>query len=54
MFFKDGGGIRGLSSLFILQNIMEKIRFISELSSEPLPYDYFDIIYGTSTGGYPH
>ncbi|KAI4194978.1 MAG: hypothetical protein LQ350_007464 [Teloschistes chrysophthalmus] len=41
MSFKDGGGIRGLSSLFILQNIMEKIRFIGELSSEPLPEKVF-------------
>lgn len=49
--FKDRGGIRGLSSLFILQNIIEKIRFIHDLSNEPLPYDYFDIICGTSTGG---
>jgi len=50
--FEDGGGIRGLSSLFILQNIMEKIRFIHDLSIEPLPCDYFDMICGTSTGGY--
>ena len=49
--FKDGGGIRGLSSLFILQNIMEKIRFIHDLGVEPLPCDYFDMICGTSTGG---
>ena len=49
--FKDGGGIRGLSSLFILQNVMEKIRFIHDLSAEPLPCDYFDMICGTSTGG---
>ena len=33
---EDGGGIRGLSSLFILQNIMEKIRFIHNLGNEPL------------------
>lgn len=50
---EDGGGIRGLSSLFILENIMEKIRFIHDLSIEPLPCDYFDMICGTSTGGYP-
>lgn len=47
----DGGGIRGLSSLFILQNLMEKIRFIHDLGAEPLPCDYFDMICGTSTGG---
>lgn len=48
------GGIRELSSLSILQNIMEKIPFIDNLSSEPLPCDYFDMICGTSNGGYPH
>lgn len=49
--FKDGGGIRGLSSLFILQNVMENIRFIHDLSTEPLPCDYYNMIGGTSTGG---
>ena len=43
--------MRGLSSLYILQNIMEKIRFIYDLNTEPLPCDYFDMICGTSTGG---
>jgi patatin-like phospholipase/acyl hydrolase len=49
---EDGGGIRGLSSLLILQNIMEKIRFVEDLQTEPLPCEYFDMICGTSTGGY--
>ena len=31
---------------------MEKIRFIHDLSIEPLPCGYFDMICGTSTGGY--
>lgn len=30
---------------------MEKIRFINNLSSEPLPCNYFDMIYGTNFGG---
>ena len=51
---EDGGGMRSLSSLFILQNIMEKIRFIHNLGTESLPCDYFDMICGTSTGGYLH
>ncbi|KAF4598943.1 hypothetical protein EYR38_007356 [Pleurotus pulmonarius] len=43
----DGGGVRGISSLVILQNIMRK------LTDDPnvKPCDYFDMICGTSTGG---
>jgi patatin-like phospholipase/acyl hydrolase len=44
----DGGGIRGLSSLLILQRLMETI----DSERPPKPCDYFDIIGGTSTGGY--
>jgi hypothetical protein len=47
----DGGGIRGVSELLILQEIMERIRFQWNLDEEPLPCDYFDIIGGTGTGG---
>ncbi|KAI8930734.1 hypothetical protein NX059_012342 [Plenodomus lindquistii] len=47
----DGGGIRGLSSLFILENLMQKIEIIGDLDMEPLPCKYFDMICGTSTGG---
>jgi patatin-like phospholipase/acyl hydrolase len=43
----DGGGVRGLSALIILQQLMETID-----PEKPLkPCDYFDIIGGTSTGG---
>ncbi|GLB44861.1 putative patatin-like phospholipase [Lyophyllum shimeji] len=43
----DGGGVRGISSLYILQAIMAK------LSSDPnvKPCQYFDMMTGTSTGG---
>ncbi|PVH79896.1 FabD/lysophospholipase-like protein [Cadophora sp. DSE1049] len=47
----DGGGIRGLSELFILDAIMYGIRRAANLDSDPLPADYFDLICGTSTGG---
>lgn len=47
----DGGGIRGLSSLLILREIMERIRYLEGLPKTPLPSEYFDIIGGTSTGG---
>ncbi|KAF9772537.1 hypothetical protein IL306_009749 [Fusarium sp. DS 682] len=43
----DGGGVRGLSSLMILQNLMSTI----DSDSPPKPCDYFDMIAGTSTGG---
>ncbi|KAI1165515.1 acyl transferase/acyl hydrolase/lysophospholipase [Nemania serpens] len=47
----DGGGIRGKSSLLILENIMESIRDSEGLGSTPRPCEYFDLIGGTSTGG---
>lgn len=47
----DGGGIRGISSLLILENIMERIRQERCLQTVPRPCEYFDLIGGTSTGG---
>ncbi|KAL8383280.1 hypothetical protein RB595_006844 [Gaeumannomyces hyphopodioides] len=47
----DGGGIRGLSSLLILEHIMEGIRKEEGLSEVPRPCKRFDLIGGTSTGG---
>ncbi|KAF3058263.1 Calcium-independent phospholipase A2-gamma [Daldinia childiae] len=47
----DGGGIRGMSSILILQEIMENIRRIHNLQQAPRPCEYFDLIGGTSTGG---
>jgi patatin-like phospholipase/acyl hydrolase len=49
--FIDGGGIRGLSTLKILEDIMERIRREEGLQDTPLPRDYFDLIGGTNTGG---
>lgn len=46
----DGGGVRGLSSLLILKAIMDKINI--GLSSPVRPCEIFDLIGGTSTGGY--
>lgn len=43
----DGGGVKGLSSLRILQRIMNSIN----AQSPPKPCEYFDMICGTSTGG---
>lgn len=44
----DGGGVRGLSALMILEQLMEKIN----PDSPPKPCDYFDMVGGTSTGGW--
>ncbi|KAI9662792.1 MAG: hypothetical protein M1829_006136, partial [Trizodia sp. TS-e1964] len=43
----DGGGVRGLSALRILEELMEKI----SPENPPKPCEYFDLIGGTSTGG---
>lgn len=43
----DGGGVRGLSTLQILKQLMDTI----DPESPPKPCDYFDLIGGTSTGG---
>jgi len=43
----DGGGVRGLSALMILQQLMETI----DPENPPKPCEFFDMIGGTSTGG---
>ena len=43
----DGGGIRGLSQLYILRNLMRSI----DGQSPPKPCEVFDLICGSSTGG---
>src|SRR5688572_23241639 len=48
----DGGGVRGLSSLYILRNLMDKLQDLDPNATElPKPCDVFDMIGGTSTGG---
>lgn len=44
----DGGGVRGLSSLLMLQQLMRKMN----RDNPPKPCEVFDMIGGTSTGGY--
>jgi patatin-like phospholipase/acyl hydrolase len=50
----DGGGVRGLSTLLILQKIMDKLNRDRRDNGDPevRPCDVFDLIGGTSTGGY--
>jgi patatin-like phospholipase/acyl hydrolase len=43
----DGGGVRGLSALMILEQLMEAVN----PDAPPKPCDFFDMICGTSTGG---
>ncbi|EUC54879.1 patatin-like phospholipase [Rhizoctonia solani AG-3 Rhs1AP] len=47
----DGGGIRGLSSLYILREFMRRVQTRVGTTEAILPCDYFDMICGTSTGG---
>jgi len=53
----DGGGVRGLSTLLILKELMAQLSREMESSEDdtqfplPLPCDYFDLICGTSIGG---
>ncbi|RSL69739.1 hypothetical protein CEP54_002106 [Fusarium duplospermum] len=44
----DGGGAKGLSTLLILQELMERI----DRDNPPKPCHVFDMIGGTSTGGF--
>jgi patatin-like phospholipase/acyl hydrolase len=53
----DGGGVRGISSLYILKELMVQASLQlaadkpNEPRSIPRPCQVFDIICGTSTGG---
>jgi patatin-like phospholipase/acyl hydrolase len=49
----DGGGVRGLSTLYILKNIMDRLNNERKKSNLHLvkPCEVFDLIGGTSTGG---
>lgn len=47
----DGGGIRGLSELLILQEIMSRLGNYPGTDELVKPCQVFDLICGTSTGG---
>jgi patatin-like phospholipase/acyl hydrolase len=49
----DGGGVRGLSSLYILKSIMDRLNHVRGQNKLPRvkPCEVFDLIGGTSTGG---
>jgi len=50
----DGGGVRGLSTLYILKGIMDRLNHERKTFGLPpmKPCEVFDLIGGTSTGGY--
>lgn len=50
----DGGGVRGLSSLLILKHLMTRLntKRSAARKKELLPFEVFDLIGGTSTGGF--
>ena len=47
---QDGGGVRGLSTIFILKNLMYSLE--EQRAKRVEPWEEFDLIAGTSTGGY--
>ncbi|EIW80063.1 FabD lysophospholipase-like protein [Coniophora puteana RWD-64-598 SS2] len=47
----DGGGIRGMSALLIIREMMRRIQDKEKLASTPAPHLYFDMIGGSGTGG---
>lgn len=49
----DGGGVRGLSTLYILKSIMDRLNHERKKSDllPVKPCEVFDLIGGTSTGG---
>lgn len=47
----DAGGVRGLSSLVLLGEIMGRLGELEGRYERPDPADYFDVIAGSGTGG---
>lgn len=48
----DGGGVRGLFSLLVLERLIAEVQRLEPAGSPTrLPCEYFDLIGGTSTGG---
>jgi patatin-like phospholipase/acyl hydrolase len=48
----DGGGVRGLSTLYILKGLMDRLNLERKKLAPLKPCEIFDLIGGTSTGGY--
>jgi patatin-like phospholipase/acyl hydrolase len=50
----DGGGVRGISALVLLEQLMEHVNDQRDSKGFPKqePWELFDMMGGTSTGGY--
>jgi patatin-like phospholipase/acyl hydrolase len=50
----DGGGVRGLSTLYVLEGLMRRLNHQRQIDglARVKPCEVFDLIGGTSTGGY--
>lgn len=50
----DGGGVRGVSTLYILKGLMTRLNHERQQKDLPAvkPCEVFDLIGGTSTGGH--
>lgn len=55
MLSLDGGGVKGLFTILVLQRLIEKVadreKAQGQVGTRKRPCDYFDLIGGTSTGG---
>lgn len=51
LMIPDGGGVRGVSELVILRQLMLQVQREGHLPTMPKPCEVFDLIGGTSTGG---
>jgi patatin-like phospholipase/acyl hydrolase len=47
----DGGGVRGIVALVLLEELMKRVKDREGLAEVPRPADYFELAAGTSTGG---
>jgi patatin-like phospholipase/acyl hydrolase len=47
----DGGGIKGLSLLLVLRELMEAIGSQKSGGPTALPFQCFDLVCGSNTGG---
>lgn len=47
----DGGGVRGIMALEVLDRLMKLVKERKGLAEVPRPADYFELAAGTSTGG---
>ncbi|KAL1959071.1 hypothetical protein VTO42DRAFT_2857 [Malbranchea cinnamomea] len=47
----DGGGVRGLSTIIILKHLMRRLNAHRDKDKQLQPWQVFDLIGGTSTGG---